>query len=141
MDWRDKAACLTVDPELFFPVGNTGPAVDQIEKAKTVCATCTVTEICLQYALESSQDSGVWGGLSEDERRALKRPAARARRAPFISRTGPSTCDLPASVCVEVAQGCSQRSGMSMTTSVPSPSAPRHSIVPPSSPWMSVRMI
>ncbi len=46
MDWRDKAACLTVDPELFFPVGNTGPAVDQIEKAKSVCARCTVTEIC-----------------------------------------------------------------------------------------------
>jgi WhiB family redox-sensing transcriptional regulator len=81
MDWRDKAACLTADPELFFPVGNTGPAVDQIEKAKAVCARCTVTEICLQYALESGQDSGVWGGLSEDERRALKRRAARARRA------------------------------------------------------------
>jgi WhiB family redox-sensing transcriptional regulator len=81
MDWRDKAACLTVDPELFFPVGNTGPAVDQIEKAKAVCATCTVTEICLQYALESGQDSGVGGGLSEVERRALKRRAARARRA------------------------------------------------------------
>jgi len=80
-DWRDKAACLTVDPELFFPVGNTGPAVDQIEKAKSVCARCTVTEVCLQYALESGQDSGVWGGLSEDERRALKRRAARARRA------------------------------------------------------------
>jgi len=46
-----------------------------------VCARCTVTEVCLQYALESSQDSGVWGGLSEDERRALKRRAARARRA------------------------------------------------------------
>jgi len=70
MDWRDKAACLTADPELFFPVGNTGPAVDQIEKAKTVCGRCTV-----------NQDSGVWGGLSEDERRALKRRAARARRA------------------------------------------------------------
>ena len=81
MDWRDKAACLTADPELFFPVGNTGPAVDQIEKAKTVCARCTVTEICLQYALETGQDSGVWGGLSEDERRALKSRAARARRA------------------------------------------------------------
>src|SRR5690606_31621443 len=81
MDWRDKAACLTVDPELFFPVGNTGPAVDQIEKAKAVCARCTVTEICLQYALETGQDSGVWGGLSDDERRALKRRAARARRA------------------------------------------------------------
>ena len=56
MDWRDKAACLTADPELFFPVGNTGPAVDQIEKAKAVCARCTVTEICLQYALETGQD-------------------------------------------------------------------------------------
>jgi WhiB family redox-sensing transcriptional regulator len=81
MDWRDKAACLTADPELFFPVGNTGPAVDQIDKAKAVCARCSVTEMCLQYALETSQDSGVWGGLSEDERRALKRRAARARRA------------------------------------------------------------
>jgi WhiB family redox-sensing transcriptional regulator len=81
MDWRDKSACLTVDPELFFPVGNTGPALDQIEKAKAVCAGCSVVENCLQYALESNQDSGVWGGLSEDERRALKRRAARARRA------------------------------------------------------------
>jgi len=81
MDWRDKSACLTVDPELFFPVGNTGPALDQIDKAKQVCAQCPVVENCLQYAIESNQDSGVWGGLSEDERRALKRRAARARRA------------------------------------------------------------
>ena len=80
IDWRDKAACLTADPELFFPVGNTGPAIDQIEKAKSVCHRCTVTDMCLQYALETSQDSGVWGGLSEDERRALRRRAARARR-------------------------------------------------------------
>lgn len=81
MDWRDRAACLTVDPELFFPVGNTGPAVDQIDRAKAVCSHCPVTEYCLQYALDTNQDSGVWGGLSEDERRALKRRAARARRA------------------------------------------------------------
>ena len=80
MDWRDKAACLTVDPELFFPVGNTGPAVDQIEKAKAVCARCTVTEICLQYALESGQDSGVWGSLSEDERRAFETDGLTAYR-------------------------------------------------------------
>ncbi len=71
MDWRDKAACLTADPELFFPVGNTGPAVDQIEKAKAVCARCNVTEVCLQYALETNQDYGVWGGLSEDEREEI----------------------------------------------------------------------
>ena len=81
LDWRDRAACLTVDPELFFPVGNTGPAVEQIDRAKAVCSHCPVTEYCLQYALDTNQDSGVWGGLSEDERRALKRRAARARRA------------------------------------------------------------
>ena len=55
MDWREKAACLTADPELFFPVGNTGPAVEQIERAKSICASCPVTEMCLQYAMETGQ--------------------------------------------------------------------------------------
>ncbi|GAA4704309.1 hypothetical protein GCM10025781_24080 [Kocuria gwangalliensis] len=81
MDWRSRAACLEKDPELFFPVGNTGPALLQIEEAKAVCRTCEVMDTCLQWALESGQDAGVWGGMSEDERRALKRRAARARRA------------------------------------------------------------
>lgn len=81
MDWREKAACLQSDPELFFPVGNTGPALDQIDRAKGVCASCEVTEMCLEYALTTGQDCGVWGGLSEEERRALKRRAARMRRA------------------------------------------------------------
>lgn len=81
MDWRHEAACLTEDPELFFPIGNTGPALAQIEEAKAVCNRCTVVDSCLKWALESGQDSGVWGGLSEDERRALKRRTARARRA------------------------------------------------------------
>ncbi|WP_311477740.1 WhiB family transcriptional regulator [uncultured Gulosibacter sp.] len=81
MDWRESAACMNADPELFFPVGNTGPALEQIDAAKSVCGRCPVTEQCLQYALDTNQDSGVWGGLSEDERRALKRRAARARRA------------------------------------------------------------
>jgi len=81
MDWRDRAACLDVDPELFFPIGNTGPALAQIEEAKAVCRTCPVIDTCLNWAIETGQDSGVWGGLSEDERRALKRRNARARRA------------------------------------------------------------
>jgi WhiB family redox-sensing transcriptional regulator len=79
-DWRNGANCLNTDPELFFPAGNTGPAKDQIEKAKEVCHGCDVQEQCLQYALETSQNDGVWGGLSEDERRALKRRANRNRR-------------------------------------------------------------
>lgn len=81
MDWRDRAACLDEDPELFFPIGNTGPALQQIEEAKAICRTCPVIDECLRFALENGQDAGVWGGLSEDERRALKRRKARARRA------------------------------------------------------------
>jgi WhiB family redox-sensing transcriptional regulator len=79
MDWRHVAACRDEDPELFFPIGNTGPALLQIEEAKSVCRRCPVREECLQFALDTGQDAGVWGGLSEDERRALKRRNARAR--------------------------------------------------------------
>lgn len=80
MDWRSKAACLSVDPELFFPIGNTGPAIAQAAEAKLVCAKCDVEEVCLRWAIENNQDAGVWGGMSEEERRSLKRRAARARR-------------------------------------------------------------
>jgi WhiB family redox-sensing transcriptional regulator len=79
MDWRHRAACRDEDPELFFPIGTTGPAFDQTETAKAVCRRCDVTEACLAWAMETGQDAGVWGGLSEDERRALKRRNARAR--------------------------------------------------------------
>ncbi|MFV0406108.1 MAG: WhiB family transcriptional regulator [Propioniciclava sp.] len=79
MDWRHRAECLTEDPELFFPVGNTGPAIMQIAEAKKVCDRCDVVAECLQWALDAGQDHGVWGGLSEDERRAMKRRRARAR--------------------------------------------------------------
>ena len=79
VDWRHRSACLEEDPELFFPIGNTGPAILQIEEAKAVCRRCDVREQCLAWALEAGQDHGVWGGMSEDERRALKRRNARAR--------------------------------------------------------------
>jgi WhiB family redox-sensing transcriptional regulator len=79
MDWRHHAACREVDPELFFPIGNTGPALLQIDEAKQVCGRCSVQEPCLQWAVDSGQDAGVWGGLSEDERRAYKRRVVRAR--------------------------------------------------------------
>ncbi len=78
-DWRQDAACLDEDPDLFFPIGNTGPALLQVAEAKTVCRRCPVQERCLEWALENGQDTGVWGGLGEDERRALKRRRARQR--------------------------------------------------------------
>ena len=80
-DWRAKAACRDKDPGLFFPVGTTGAAYQQIEEAKAGCRTCKVIDACLKGALDTNQDYGVWGGLSEDERRALKRRAMRARRS------------------------------------------------------------
>ncbi|MCC9312083.1 WhiB family transcriptional regulator [Kitasatospora sp. RB6PN24] len=80
-DWRHRAGCRSVpDPELFFPIGNTGPALLQIEQAKAVCRrACPVMEECLTWALTTNQEHGIWGGMSEDERRALKRRAARNR--------------------------------------------------------------
>jgi len=72
-DWRHRAACRDEDPELFFPVGNSGPALVQIAEAKTVCNRCPVAAQCLAWALDSGQEYGVWGGVSEVELRALRR--------------------------------------------------------------------
>ena len=80
-DWRAKAACRDKDPELFFPVGNTGAAYQQIEEAKAVCRTCKVIDACLKCALTPIRITVFGVGLSEDERRALKRRAMRARRS------------------------------------------------------------
>jgi WhiB family redox-sensing transcriptional regulator len=82
MDWRNQAACLDLDPELWFPVGTTGPAVEQTERAKAVCAGCPVTAHCLAWALETGQSDGIWGGKTADERRALRR--ARRQRHPRL---------------------------------------------------------
>ena len=88
-EWLDAGACRTEDPELFFPITASGPSARQIDAAKAVCHRCGVQDQCLHYALESHQSDGVWGGLSEEERRALTRrsenrsgctPAAGARR-------------------------------------------------------------
>jgi len=77
--WRNEAACRDTPADLFFPVGTTGPAVKTIEAARTVCQSCPVQEPCLSFALATSQDSGVWGATTEDERRAMRREAARSR--------------------------------------------------------------
>jgi len=77
--WREHAACVTADSDLFFPIGVTGPAVGQIAAAKAVCSTCPVCDTCLEFAIATNQEYGVWGGASEEERRALRR-AWRARQ-------------------------------------------------------------
>ena len=80
-DWRKHALCRDTDPDLFFPVGTTGPAIEQIENAKAVCRSCVSQSACLEFALVTNQDSGIWGGTSEEERRKLRKQyAARQRR-------------------------------------------------------------
>ena len=71
--WRGRATCSRggVDPELFFPVGSGGPALLQTAAAKAVCRRCPVSTPCLMTALVRDED-GVWGGLSRDERRAIR---------------------------------------------------------------------
>jgi len=72
-EWRDRAACRSEDPDLFFPIGTSGPSLLQTEQAKAVCRRCPVREECLRWALDTGECMGVWGGTSEMERRALRR--------------------------------------------------------------------
>lgn len=71
--WRALAACRDSAPDLFFPIGATGMALEQIEAAREVCRACPVQAECLDFALETNQEAGIWGGTSEDERRRLRR--------------------------------------------------------------------
>lgn len=71
--WRVDAACRDLDPNMFFPVGVTGPAVDQIATAKSICSGCPARAACLEFAITTNQEFGVWGGTSEEERRVLRR--------------------------------------------------------------------
>ena len=82
-DWQVRAACRTMSTSLFFhPWGERGSSrSERVRMAKEVRAGCPVVDACLRHSLEVAELYGVWGGLSEDERRALKRRNARARRA------------------------------------------------------------
>ena len=79
-DWRDDALCRDTDPALFFPVGVTGNALVQIDHAKRTCDECRVAPQCLEFALDTNQDSGIWGGLTEEERRVNRRKRVAAAR-------------------------------------------------------------
>jgi WhiB family transcriptional regulator, redox-sensing transcriptional regulator len=70
LEWQERALCAETDPEAFFPEkgGST-------REAKRVCLTCDVRGDCLEYALTNDERFGIWGGLSERERRKLKRRA------------------------------------------------------------------
>ncbi|HUY87080.1 MAG TPA: WhiB family transcriptional regulator [Acidimicrobiales bacterium] len=76
-DWQSKANCLGVDPDLFFPERGAST-----KEAKGVCKGCVVREDCLEYALANGEKFGIWGGMSERERRRIRRARALAARRP-----------------------------------------------------------
>ena len=67
-NWRQYARCLGADPELFYPTTD-----EAAEEARAICTVCPVREPCLEYAITAREKQGVWGGLTERERRALLR--------------------------------------------------------------------
>jgi WhiB family redox-sensing transcriptional regulator len=82
MWWLPEAHCIGEDPDLFFPIGTSDPALDQVEAAKAICGGCPVRADCLEWALVTCQDAGVWGGLDEEERRVIGRAWGLAAAAP-----------------------------------------------------------
>lgn len=79
-DWQSRANCMGVDPDLFFPERGAST-----REAKEVCRGCVVREDCLEYALANGEKFGIWGGLSERERRRLRRARAMSRRAAMVA--------------------------------------------------------
>src|SRR6202158_4771712 len=73
--WQERANCLGVDPDLFFPERGAST-----REAKEVCRGCEVRGDCLEYALANGEKFGIWGGMSERERRRIRRARALARR-------------------------------------------------------------
>ena len=74
--WREDAACRGIDTDVFFPATD-----EEAEEAKAICASCPVREECLEFALQTRQEDGVWGGLTETERRRLRRRLRERARA------------------------------------------------------------
>jgi len=91
--WRREAACTSHDPELFFPIGSAGPAVRQTERAKQICNECPARIPCLEWALQTGADHGVWGGLSEQDRQSLRR--RRRRNAGSLDQKAGPTPLIP----------------------------------------------
>ncbi len=74
--WKDLSNCLGVDPDLFFPERGAST-----REAKEVCRGCEVRIDCLEYALQNGEKFGIWGGMSERERRRIRRQRALDRQA------------------------------------------------------------
>lgn len=72
-DWRHSAKCRDEDPELWFAPTTYAAGKVDANRAKSICAACPVRQSCEDWAIETQQGWGIWGGLDEDERRSIRR--------------------------------------------------------------------
>jgi WhiB family transcriptional regulator, redox-sensing transcriptional regulator len=79
-EWRAAGACLSADPEIFFPVSGAGASARQIAEAKRICARCLVRQECLSFAMRTGEAHGIWGGTTPEDRTKARRSAAARRR-------------------------------------------------------------
>lgn len=79
--WRNVAACMHADPNLFFPVSITGSSLVQVAEAKAICARCPVRRECLEFARTNEPIDGIWGGMTSQERQRARRRERRLARS------------------------------------------------------------
>lgn len=81
LNWRAAGACVTADPDLFFPLSASGAAAQQVDRARRICAGCPVLRPCLDFALAHAEVDGIWGGTTQAERVRARRAAGSPQRA------------------------------------------------------------
>jgi WhiB family redox-sensing transcriptional regulator len=86
-NWRAAGACLTADPDLFFPISAAGPGARQVARAKRICASCPVQRQCLGFAMSHDQVDGIWGGTTPEDRQRDRRRRRRAAAAAASRQT------------------------------------------------------
>ncbi len=90
--WRAAGACLSADPDLFFPIAiGTTAAVKQVSKAQRICAGCRVRQQCLDFAMRTGEANGIWGGTTPEERIRARGRRIRRRRAGRPWQEAPGT--------------------------------------------------
>jgi WhiB family transcriptional regulator, redox-sensing transcriptional regulator len=80
-NWRSAGACLSADPDLFFPISAKGAGEQQISRAKVICAGCGVRRECLEFAMGHDLSYGIWGGATPEDRQRQRRRTRRAANA------------------------------------------------------------
>jgi WhiB family transcriptional regulator, redox-sensing transcriptional regulator len=80
-NWRSAGACLSADPDLFFPISAKGAVEKQVARAKMICAGCRVRQECLEFAQTHDLTYGIWGGTTPEDRQRARRRKRRAAAA------------------------------------------------------------